>query len=133
MTYLDRDKLIGKEILDVVKTNEGIAILFPDNTAALFDVFGDCCSHSWVEDINKPYDVQGAKITKFEDKQLFSRNIHGGERRYYSMDIETTEGTISVEFRNDSNGYYGGSLEYRGIVKVEEEPTSKEPHENVRT
>lgn len=48
-----------------------------------------------VDDLDMPDDVQ-------ED----------GELKIYGCKISTTKGDIVIEYRNESNGYYGGNLSW---------------------
>lgn len=92
---------------------------------AIFDVCADCCSESWIEYAESP-ELRAAIITGFERLDKGDRFYLGDQevesddfdscRRSYQLLIHTTAGTVSVEFRNDSNGYYGGSLEFTELL-----------------
>lgn len=80
-----------------------------------FGVSGDCCSHSWIEHLTVPDDVDGATVVTIEER---GGDTKPGEDlsqfdvlQVYETVIRTNRGDIVMEYRNDSNGYYGGSLD----------------------
>jgi hypothetical protein len=101
---------------------------FEDGTSARFGVEGDCCSTSWIEHLEFDPDVIGQKLVTVqdgdatpwdgheckpvEDGHPWPSNACGHDSlAVYNTVFRTETGaTITVEYRNDSNGYYGGSL-----------------------
>lgn len=90
----------------------------------------DCCSESWVEHVDAPIDgltVEKVTETSAEDlgygtrqeyDQVWFLRVAGAERY-------TSRG-CTVEFRNSSNGYYGGWVNWR-LEEVQAAPTNSEP------
>ncbi|GAC1618041.1 MAG: hypothetical protein NVS9B1_27280 [Candidatus Dormibacteraceae bacterium] len=72
---------------------------------------GDCCSSSWVEHLTVPPDIEGATIIGVarlgEHTEI---NSTDDCLSVYHTAIPTTAGEIVIEYRNSSNGYYGGWL-----------------------
>ena len=74
---------------------------------------GDCCSSSWIEHITLP-------ALGFPAKVIFVDNIDlpgstNDDPTYeclavYGLNIITDKGDIIIDYRNSSNGYYGGKL-----------------------
>lgn len=106
---------------------EGITFTFLDDSVETFKVEGDCCSHSWVEHLEVPDDLEGAIILGIEDADMEPHDGHecddpdeynsscGHEcLQVYHTRFQTDKGAIVLEYRNDSNGYYGGWLEPSG-------------------
>lgn len=94
---------------------ETLRFFFQDGSKVCFQAVGDCCSHSWIEELTIPGDIKGAMIQTVEDFMINTPD-DVDERDYevlkcYQTKFRTTKGDIVVEYRNDSNGYYGGSLE----------------------
>jgi hypothetical protein len=142
------DRMKGKTIDSVVVTRESnensryfndyVIFKFEDGTEQYFMVEGDCCSFSWIEHSTIPDDIKGALFLGFEelsDSQLGDcpQVDHEGKdvgeynyvRAYQSM-FHTTRGDVVVEYRNESNGYYGGSLE--AVKKVYDSQFSDKWH-----
>lgn len=77
---------------------------------------GDCCSSSWFEHISGTNNVIGGIINDFSHLDLYSNSFadeNPGEYehiQYYSTVIKTNKGQLELEYRNSSNGYYGGWL-----------------------
>ena len=76
---------------------------------------GDCCSESWFYHILGVKALLGHTITDIEivkddaePPDDFSRQDYD---RIYGVNFRTTGGMVDVEFRNSSNGYYGGWLD----------------------
>lgn len=93
-----------------------------------YGVEGDCCSTSWFDSFEGAADIIGSPIVKVteldlpdletdaEDRPICTcKNCnaeygHGARVAVYGFRIETNEASATLEFRNDSNGYYGGYL-----------------------
>ncbi len=87
-------------------------------------VTGECCSHSWIEHLEIPNDIRGGVISRVVDgdyvptsleEKVEAALVEPEEANYesiavYQTNFYTNRGTISLEYRNSSNGYYGGSL-----------------------
>lgn len=85
---------------------------------------GDCCSSTWVEHLTVPDLGDGALVTGIKDSNWNSTPAtpeqYEESRKHqewlgvlvvYQSAIVTTKGEVIIEYRNDSNGYYGGWLE----------------------
>ncbi len=76
-----------------------------------------CCSNTWIEHVDLELCV-GKEVLSVDHEDLpaswYEANPGPPERdclRTYGVVIKTTGGTGTIDFRNESNGYYGGSLE----------------------
>lgn len=117
---IDAKGMIGRKIESVARDVDGadLCITFADGYKRRFVVFGDCCSTSWIEHLEMPNDVKGATLLSFEDSAPITQDHdehdqeNGGDCiQVYNSVFHTDRGDIVVEYRNSSNGYYGGSLE----------------------
>ena len=72
---------------------------------------GQCCSISWFESIDDPAALLGT-IHAIHHLDLPHRDSPDNEdeasRAYYGLKISTEKGSAVIDYRNDSNGYYGG-------------------------
>ena len=113
--------MIGKSIESVVlnKEKDAITFLFKDGSNIILVTEADCCSSSWIEHLEMPDQIAGAVITEvLEDDNIPAHDNHKcGEKTcehdclmVYHTIFRTTNGDIVIEYRNDSNGYYGGNL-----------------------
>lgn len=113
--------LIGKTITAVELTDDQEAIRFTladgSQIVALCD--GDCCSHTWIEEVLNPEFAIGKPVLKAEDIELPTEFLtptktenDEEEMAYYSFLIETANGRCTIAYRNSSNGYYGGNLSW---------------------
>lgn len=113
--------IVGKVIVSVTLTpeKEFITFKFTDGSSRKFGVEGDCCSHSWIEHLEMPNDVAGATILDVTDSgivhpdtenQAFLKEHKHDCLQVYNTVFKTDRGEIILEYRNDSNGYYGGYL-----------------------
>ena len=114
MYRTDESKVIGKTIKSYSISPNGIELyVVTDDGLLTFYTDADCCSESWIEHISAP--KLPAKILSIEDKELPDPPPSGRQEvdKAYSTIFKTDMGDFEVEFRNSSNGYYGGSLELR--------------------
>ncbi len=137
MYYTDAiNKMLNRKISSVIlaPNKATITFAFQDGHAQSFAVEGDCCSHSWIEHLETPNDLIGAELTGFDENSMdatsdenenpmieSSYEDHEGKiiktssneyecLQVYTTIFHTNKGDIVLEYRNSSNGYYGGSL-----------------------
>lgn len=111
--------LVGQIVLGIAARDDVLRIKTGEGEFEC-RVSADCCSRSWIETIEAPNDLRGAEILDVVDsgacpdaegfEQSFVRSESGNELKVYSTTIRTTKGDVVIEYRNESNGYYGGSL-----------------------
>jgi hypothetical protein len=111
-----KHQIVGKKIKGVVLHGDHTVLTFilEDGGKCIYVATGDCCSRSWIEHITVPDDIKGALVTKV--KEFTGQEIGGSKHREdvtvsYQTSFVTDKGEIIVEYRNSSNGYYGGWLE----------------------
>jgi hypothetical protein len=113
-------KIVGKRIASVALTSnkEKIVFAFQDGTTQAFVTEGDCCSRSWIEHLEMPNDLAGATLLAVDDSagvdvtEDKEKNADGHEcLQVYGTTFRTDRGDIVLEYRNSSNGYYGGWLQ----------------------
>lgn len=119
--------MVGRKLASVASLDGDtvLEVRFDDGSVSRYRVEGDCCSRSWIEHLTVPPDVAGATILRVTDsegvdatpEQVAESNARPENREYgvdsllvYQSAIETTRGAVVIEYRNDSNGYYGGYL-----------------------
>lgn len=115
---MDFDNILNKPLATValIDGGEKLTLSFQDGSERSFGVEGDCCSMSWIEHLELPGSVEGAVIQRVEDSEGVPWDGHvcdacGHEcLAVYNTKFYTDKGTIVLEYRNDSNGYYGGYL-----------------------
>ena len=125
--WIEFDDMLNKPLKSVELRNnkEKITFSFVDGSERSFRADGDCCSLSWIEHLELPPNLEGAIITSVEESGGIPWDNHEckeppeGEYQkpcghdclsVYNILFFTNKGTITLEFRNDSNGYYGGYL-----------------------
>lgn len=97
---------------------EVVTFYFQDGGAVGFRAEGDCCSHSWIEHLEAPSDVNGRTLVEVQDERVGQEEAGewGDLRQFYQTKFRLDNGeTIAIEYRNDSNGYYGGYLVREGL------------------
>lgn len=82
-----------------------------------YEAEGDCCSESWIEHITVPSDIAGATVTAVGEREMGEFEKDYETIRVYETSFRTDRGDIVVEYRNSSNGYYGGTL--RGPLELD--------------
>ena len=114
----DLKRLINRKIVNVEQSQDGVNffIEFEDGKEKFY-VDADCCSESWIEHLEVPNDINGATLLSVHEADMIDggSDIAGnrGEQEclsVYETRFCTNKGDIVLEYRNSSNGYYGGSL-----------------------
>ena len=109
--------LIGKTITALKIADDRQALLFSTNEGdieVLCDA--DCCSNTWVEHIEVVALGLPAEVISVVDLDMpdLGDMPDCDVVTYYGLKIVTNKGEIIIDYRNDSNGYYGGNLTWPG-------------------
>jgi len=119
-------ELLGKTITKVqMLGNDYIAFTTDTGKVIEYDAYGDCCSISWFAHIDNLKALIGNKINSVEARKMWTKEeIKKAESEgdyevlaLYGYLLKTNKGTCDIEFRNDSNGYYGGSADLITLSK----------------
>lgn len=90
-------------------------IFFCDKDSVMFEAEADCCSKSYIYEINGRLALTGEPVKEVLSKDLGSGDIKTEDEndcvQSYCITLVTSKGRCDIVFRNESNGYYGGSLE----------------------
>ena len=110
--------IIGKTTKTLEMNGAKNALIFNFEDGSYFNIFveGDCCSSSWIETLTGVHDLIGYEITE-ADLPVYKQSYKDEDGdyyviSYYSVKIKTTQGFFEIEFRNESNGYYGAFLSF---------------------
>lgn len=124
-----------KELIDHVITKVEIGedstnLVFTDSHGEkyFYYTYGDCCSTSWFSHITGIKNLLGQRVNEVKERYEFTEeeqkkaeeeytkeNEYGPDSlQLYGIMLKTDKGTCDIEFRNESNGYYGGSCDYQG-------------------
>lgn len=114
------NKLIGKTIVGMKISAEKDALLFEveggGQLMAIVD--GDCCSTSWVEAVELPALGFPFTITAVENLELNKDGVWNEDGyefvQFYGSKVSTDKGDMVIDYRNESNGYYGGDIHWPG-------------------
>jgi len=111
--------LIGKMITAVhlAEDRRAIKFEFEEGSPIIARCDGDCCSYTWIEEIEGPEQLIGSRVRDVKDIEIpkdVPSNYWSNTDvvRYYSLKISTDKGDTILDYRNNSNGYYGGSLSW---------------------
>ena len=109
--------LVGKVIKEIYLADDKKAIRFDlDNGEIIIArCDADCCSVTYIENIEDPENIIGNPVTSAEDIELNKDDgvaEDGDVLTFYGFKIKTIKGDCIVDYRNESNGYYGGWLSW---------------------
>lgn len=117
----ENNPLIGKTVARVYLAADGGSIRFDlsDGESLTVRADGDCCSLSWIENVQGVEQLIGSPVVSVEDIDMPDApgNRYGhdeDEMQYYGCKITTQRGFAVIDYRNSSNGYYGGNLAWPG-------------------
>lgn len=102
-------RLIGRTVKDLVATDTAVALDLDDGTVASIRLHGECCSHSYFTDLRQFQELKGRVLNAVEVRH---NNTEDRGRIEWSFLVFVTDaGHVTVDWRNDSNGYYSGYIE----------------------
>jgi hypothetical protein len=118
MTRKDADFMVGQTIDSLTLAPDGstLTIEFRDETGAILEAEGECCSHCWIEGMEGASQVVGHAIVSVEDIEMPERDFDVERHEcldFYGLRINTNFGALVIDYRNSNNGYYGGWLNIR--------------------
>ena len=115
MTSKESHILLGKTILSFTLNDDKDSITFDTEDGKITAYcFADCCSYTWIENVELPARGFPAKVQEVGELSMPNLGDLPGRDfvQYYGYKITTNNGDFIIDYRNDSNGYYGGSLEW---------------------
>lgn len=115
---MSTNPLVGKTItaIDIAEDREALRFVLADGEL-IVRTDADCCSYTWIEHVELPALGFPAVVVAIEDLDMpdgapseFRKDPDS--LQFYGCKITTDRGEIAIDYRNDSNGYYGGSLSW---------------------
>ncbi len=107
--------LVGKTITGVKMATDKEAMLFETTEGSIVcKVDGDCCSHSWIEHVELPALGFPCVVVSMGDLDMNkpAQEIDYDHIQFYGYKLITDRGEIIIDYRNSSNGYYGGNIHW---------------------
>lgn len=111
---------VGKRVFSIEIDSEQQHYLrfTTDRGTVVLCACGDCCSESWFSQITGIGALVGGTVTSVCEIAMGS--IEDGITRQefdqlYSIKFVTDRGHADIDFRNSSNGYYGGYLDLSAL------------------
>jgi hypothetical protein len=116
---IEFNKCVGRVVESIAFSNDNwdLDVNFKDGTKLELKLEGDCCSSSYfTEDaVEDAWELVGSTIVSIEDRD----DGHNKDREYKDTDdftstiwsflvFKTNKGHVTLDWRNDSNGYYSG-------------------------
>ena len=106
--------LIGHTITAVQMDGmQDIKFILADRPPVIYRTDADCCSSTWIAHVEGVDRLIGGTVVSVEDIPMPGNNERDDDERYiqfYGLAIKTDKGTAVIDYRNESNGYYGGSI-----------------------
>ncbi len=111
---MEQHVLVGKILTGIqIAEDKGAIRCAIDGGEIIARADGDCCSHSWIESVELPALGFPCLVTAVSDLDMPEQPYDTNEHeclRFYGCKISTDKGDIVIDYRNSSNGYYGGNL-----------------------
>lgn len=110
---MEKNPLIGKNIKQIKIADDKEALLFIlSDGEQKVRVDADCCSHTWIEHVELPTEFP-CTVLAAQELELNKPPLENEEYeclQFYGYKLTTDKGDIVIDYRNSSNGYYGGSI-----------------------
>lgn len=112
---MDLNDLVGKKIISIQYDQDSI-IFKTDTRLYEFYAHGECCSISYINDLDNPEVFNDAVMLDVHSEHGDNEESTDGDYdlviKWTFYKFKTTKGDCTLSFRNESNGYYNGSLVY---------------------
>lgn len=112
------NSLINKNIVEVKIAEDKEAMLFVTDKGDRLTVRvdADCCSDTWIESVEMPALGLPFIVLSCEDLDMGKEPEWSDDDyvQFYGAKITTTKGELIIDYRNSSNGYYGGDVVWPG-------------------
>ena len=113
---MNDNPLIGKRIVAVWLADDQKALRFDvgGGEPIIVRADGDCCSSTWIESLDTPDLLIGGVVASVDDLDMPDRGQPDEYEviAYYGCKVTTDKGACVIDYRNESNGYYGGNLSW---------------------
>lgn len=120
------EQLLGRIIEEVAVSDQRISLKVRDLGWLNGKVWGDCCSDSYIEKVVGAEKILNKRITDVKEFDLqpgeLDSTYRQEELRIYGIRISVEpeytylgekSSSMIIDFRNESNGYYGGYIEWQ--------------------
>lgn len=109
----------GAKVEAVLTELESIRLTLNNGKTLNLDLYGDCCSHSYYTDqaLQEAKSLVGMTLVSLDERSGSSPNNKdestGTQENtsWHFLIIKTDKDEITLDWRNDSNGYYDGNVE----------------------
>lgn len=108
--------MIGKVIVDMKIADDKEALLFVTDSGEqlIAKVDADCCSYTWIESIELPALGLPFTILAIDNLDMGTPDLWDEGKyeliQFYGCKVVTDKGDMVIDYRNSSNGYYGGNI-----------------------
>jgi hypothetical protein len=121
--------LIGATVIQL-GWRDGALVFVTDKGTFAYEAEGDCCSSSWFEHMSGVQALIGSTVREVSDIDLpdVMEDVDFDESKYdvlayYGIRIVSDGGYSDIDYRNDSNGYYGGYIVKSSYDSIDTEIT----------
>lgn len=106
-------KSVRKDPENVYDCTDNLLIESEDGRIFRLDLNGDCCSSSYFESqgVKEAQELVGETLVGVDQATSAipdNDNDGGDATRYHAVVLRTNQSTITLDWRNESNGYYDG-------------------------
>lgn len=115
----DLESVVGHTVVSVKVDGDEAVIRTVGGGTLLLRLDGDCCSHSYFTKDAQFEDLIGAKILSAEEVweesgfAPYNEDSSWATYKWHFLKFATDKGYVTIDWRNESNGYYDGSLTVR--------------------
>jgi hypothetical protein len=120
MSWGDEEEIfkecVGLKVEAVTANPERAIVKFHNGRVLTLELEGDCCSHSYFQDPSQFSELQDSIIIEIEsrhqqrDGNKYESTPSDDSVSWHFLVFKTSRGHVDIDWRNDANGYYDGSV-----------------------
>lgn len=133
MSAWDRESLAevigpGRKVVSFAKSNasavdyrpptDRVDLTLDDGRTLALELQADCCSRSYFADLKQFEELVGSTILDAEEREGPDTENDGDVMRWHFLVLKTDKGHVTIDWRNESNGYYDGELEWSIVPRA---------------
>jgi hypothetical protein len=104
---------VGRKVVEVTGSEDCVTLTLEGGDLHYIRLEGDCCSVSYFTDWKQFEELVGSTIQTVEERykgREDDADMKAESVAWHFLVFVTNKGHVTIDWRNDSNGYYDGTI-----------------------